>query len=166
MTWRVAADRSRSRSGRVGGWLTTPGDLRVPEIAALLWVLKGLSTALGEATSDYLVHTMALTKVDTQTAPIVETEAPKARWDPATSRNVVGTVRVSPGSVRCWSCPAIAELTYHPGPAGLVSRASFDTPSPKVTVSVPRVASSPLWAGLPTAETPTVRLATGRDRQC
>jgi uncharacterized membrane-anchored protein len=32
--------------------------LRVPEIAAVFWVLKGLSTALGEATSDYLVHTI------------------------------------------------------------------------------------------------------------
>jgi len=30
--------------------------LRVPEITALFWIIKGLSTAMGESTSDYLVH--------------------------------------------------------------------------------------------------------------
>jgi len=30
--------------------------LRVPEITAIFWIIKGLSTALGESTSDYLVH--------------------------------------------------------------------------------------------------------------
>ena len=40
-------------------WLTTAGDLRVPEITALFWIIKGLSTAMGESTSDYLVHAMA-----------------------------------------------------------------------------------------------------------
>lgn len=30
--------------------------LRVPEITSLFWIIKGLSTALGESTSDYLVH--------------------------------------------------------------------------------------------------------------
>jgi uncharacterized membrane-anchored protein len=29
---------------------------RVPEITAFFWLIKGLSTAMGEATSDYLVH--------------------------------------------------------------------------------------------------------------
>lgn len=33
--------------------------LRVPEVTAYFWVIKGLSTALGESTSDYLVHAMA-----------------------------------------------------------------------------------------------------------
>lgn len=33
--------------------------LRVPEITAVFWVLKGLSTAMGESASDYLVHVMA-----------------------------------------------------------------------------------------------------------
>lgn len=32
--------------------------LRVPEITILFWVIKGLSTAMGEATSDYLVHAL------------------------------------------------------------------------------------------------------------
>jgi len=32
------------------------GALRVPEITVYFWVIKGLSTAMGEATSDYLVH--------------------------------------------------------------------------------------------------------------
>ena len=30
--------------------------LRVPEITAIFWIIKGLSTALGESTLDYLVH--------------------------------------------------------------------------------------------------------------
>ncbi|HEX4216484.1 MAG TPA: hypothetical protein VIA06_24465 [Candidatus Dormibacteraeota bacterium] len=47
------AARGDSRS-----WVTTRGRLRVPEITALFWVIKGLSTAMGEATSDYLVHVM------------------------------------------------------------------------------------------------------------
>jgi uncharacterized membrane-anchored protein len=33
--------------------------LRVPEIGVTFWVIKGLSTAMGESTSDYLVHAMA-----------------------------------------------------------------------------------------------------------
>ena len=40
-------------------WLTTRGALRVPEIGLAFWVIKALSTALGESTSDYLVHAMA-----------------------------------------------------------------------------------------------------------
>ena len=39
--------------------LTVRGALRVPEITVVFWVIKGLSTAMGEATSDYLVHAMA-----------------------------------------------------------------------------------------------------------
>lgn len=31
----------------------------MPQITAIFWVIKGLSTAMGEATSDYLVHSMA-----------------------------------------------------------------------------------------------------------
>ena len=32
--------------------------LRVPEVAAAFWIVKALSTAMGESTSDYLVHAM------------------------------------------------------------------------------------------------------------
>ena len=32
--------------------------LRVPEITVYFWIIKGLSTAMGEATSDYLVHAL------------------------------------------------------------------------------------------------------------
>ncbi|HET9733359.1 MAG TPA: hypothetical protein VFP54_11855 [Acidimicrobiales bacterium] len=39
-------------------WLTTPTALRVPQIAAVFWVIKALSTAMGESTSDYMVHAM------------------------------------------------------------------------------------------------------------
>ena len=37
---------------------TRPGLVRVPEITIFFWVIKGLSTAMGESTSDYLVHVM------------------------------------------------------------------------------------------------------------
>lgn len=36
--------------------LTAHGALRVPEITVYFWVIKALSTAMGEATSDYSVH--------------------------------------------------------------------------------------------------------------
>lgn len=42
-----------------GSWLTTRSSLRVPEITIMFWLIKGLSTAMGESTSDYLVHAMA-----------------------------------------------------------------------------------------------------------
>ncbi len=50
-----------SQDGTASGrWsLTRPGALRVPQITALFWVIKGLSTAMGEVTSDYLVHAMS-----------------------------------------------------------------------------------------------------------
>ena len=35
---------------------TLRGALRVPEITVYFWVIKALSTAMGESTSDYLVH--------------------------------------------------------------------------------------------------------------
>lgn len=37
-------------------WLTSRGALRVPAITAWFWVVKALTTAFGESTSDYLVH--------------------------------------------------------------------------------------------------------------
>src|ERR1700694_4201458 len=43
----------------VRAWLATNGALRVPEVTVAFWVIKGLSTGMGEATSDYLVHAMA-----------------------------------------------------------------------------------------------------------
>jgi uncharacterized membrane-anchored protein len=39
--------------------LTLRGALRVPEITAFFWAIKALSTAMGESTSDYLVHAIA-----------------------------------------------------------------------------------------------------------
>ncbi|HEX4219769.1 MAG TPA: hypothetical protein VHZ02_15440 [Acidimicrobiales bacterium] len=38
--------------------LRTRGALRVPEITAYFWIVKALSTAMGESTSDYLVHAL------------------------------------------------------------------------------------------------------------
>jgi uncharacterized membrane-anchored protein len=43
---------------RSSPWLTAKGALRVPEITALFWVIKAFTTALGEATSDFMVHVM------------------------------------------------------------------------------------------------------------
>jgi uncharacterized membrane-anchored protein len=42
-----------------GHSLRARGALRVPEITALFWIIKGLSTALGESTSDYLVNAIS-----------------------------------------------------------------------------------------------------------
>ncbi len=39
--------------------LTVRGARKVPEITVYFWVIKALSTAMGESTSDYLVHAMA-----------------------------------------------------------------------------------------------------------
>ena len=47
---------SRPGSARSFSGLTSHGALRVPEVTAYFWIIKGLSTAMGEATSDYLVH--------------------------------------------------------------------------------------------------------------
>lgn len=49
---------ARAHSG-LRHWLTSSGPLRVPEITVFFWVIKGLSTAFGEATSDYSVHAIA-----------------------------------------------------------------------------------------------------------
>ncbi|HET9895358.1 MAG TPA: hypothetical protein VFQ44_10530 [Streptosporangiaceae bacterium] len=38
--------------------LVTRGALRVPEITAYFWIIKALSTAMGESTSDFMVHIM------------------------------------------------------------------------------------------------------------
>ena len=39
--------------------LTLKGARRVPEVTVYFWAIKALSTAMGESTSDYLVHAMA-----------------------------------------------------------------------------------------------------------
>lgn len=44
---------------RRGGVSVARSALRVPQITALFWLIKLLTTALGEASSDYLVHAMA-----------------------------------------------------------------------------------------------------------
>jgi uncharacterized membrane-anchored protein len=41
---------------RLGTWLTTRSALRVPQITVYFWVIKALSTAMGESTSDWSVH--------------------------------------------------------------------------------------------------------------
>jgi uncharacterized membrane-anchored protein len=45
-----------SRADHARAWLTEVGPRRVPEITAFFWIVKGLSTAMGEATSDFLVN--------------------------------------------------------------------------------------------------------------
>lgn len=49
----ITAMKATARSS-----ITTRGALRVPEITAFFWIIKALSTAMGEATSDYLVKVM------------------------------------------------------------------------------------------------------------
>jgi uncharacterized membrane-anchored protein len=48
----------RSRNSRRSRATAARGALRVPEITAYFWIIKGLSTAMGESTSDFLVHVM------------------------------------------------------------------------------------------------------------
>jgi len=48
-----------SRLGALWERASQHGALRVPQIIAAFWIVKGLSTAMGESTSDYLVHAMA-----------------------------------------------------------------------------------------------------------
>jgi uncharacterized membrane-anchored protein len=52
----AAASRNSHSHGRGRISLTTPGALRVPEVALVFWVVKLLSTAMGESTSDMLVN--------------------------------------------------------------------------------------------------------------
>ncbi|HEV2376282.1 MAG TPA: hypothetical protein VGS19_29445 [Streptosporangiaceae bacterium] len=62
MTDRPLTDRSTTGRYSTGQSLavrlTVPGMLRVPEVTAYFWVIKALSTAVGESTSDFLVHQM------------------------------------------------------------------------------------------------------------
>ena len=51
--------QATSQTHRSGSWLTTRGALRVPQITIAFWVIKGLSTAMGESTSGFLVHAMS-----------------------------------------------------------------------------------------------------------
>lgn len=46
---------ARAPTGLLRPW-TTPALIKVPEITVGFWVAKALSTALGESTSDFLVH--------------------------------------------------------------------------------------------------------------
>jgi uncharacterized membrane-anchored protein len=56
---RPAPRRAAHRMGSTDrAALTARGALRVPEITVYFWVIKGLSTAMGESTSDYLVHAL------------------------------------------------------------------------------------------------------------
>lgn len=58
---RIAAPRQRVQPGgsRSAAREGARGMLRVPQVTAFFWAIKALSTALGEATSDYLVHAVA-----------------------------------------------------------------------------------------------------------
>jgi len=53
----TAVRRGTASTGTTSWW-TAPGLARVPAITVIFWVIKGLSTAMGESTSDYLVHTI------------------------------------------------------------------------------------------------------------
>ena len=51
-------ETDRQVSGQRLSGLVAKGALRVPEITAYFWIIKALSTAMGESTSDFLVHIM------------------------------------------------------------------------------------------------------------
>lgn len=54
-----SGDLTSASRRRSVAWLTRSGPLRVPLITAAFWIIKGLTTAMGESASDYLVHVMA-----------------------------------------------------------------------------------------------------------
>jgi uncharacterized membrane-anchored protein len=54
-----SAARHASPPGTRLAAITRRGALRVPEITVYFWVIKALSTAMGEATSDYLVKALS-----------------------------------------------------------------------------------------------------------
>ena len=49
---------ARPRASLLPPSAVTRGALRVPEITAYFWIIKALSTAMGESTSDFMVHIM------------------------------------------------------------------------------------------------------------
>jgi uncharacterized membrane-anchored protein len=54
---RLVAAHLGAGSGAAALWqLTTPGLRKVPEITLIFWVIKVLTTAMGEVTSDFLVY--------------------------------------------------------------------------------------------------------------
>jgi hypothetical protein len=61
---RPAGRHAARHAAPSGGWfrlssVTARGALRVPEITVYFWVIKALSTAMGESTSDYAVHAIS-----------------------------------------------------------------------------------------------------------
>lgn len=52
-------DVTNASKSRFAAWLTRESPLRVPQITVAFWLIKGLTTAMGESASDYLVHVMA-----------------------------------------------------------------------------------------------------------
>jgi uncharacterized membrane-anchored protein len=50
---------ARAAGPKFREWLITMTALRVPRITFAFWIIKALSTAMGESTSDYLVHATA-----------------------------------------------------------------------------------------------------------
>jgi uncharacterized membrane-anchored protein len=53
------AQARRTDRNSPAAWLVHRGALRVPEITVYFWIVKGLSTAVGESTSDYSVHAIS-----------------------------------------------------------------------------------------------------------
>ena len=51
----MAPTRTQGRGRWLPGWTETTA-LKVPEVTIIFWVIKVLTTAMGEATSDYFVH--------------------------------------------------------------------------------------------------------------
>jgi uncharacterized membrane-anchored protein len=49
-------DRGRMKIHRFRGERTSPHYSKVPEVTAFFWIVKALTTGMGESTSDFLVH--------------------------------------------------------------------------------------------------------------
>ena len=51
--------RSTTNASSAAGRIVRQAALRVPQITVFFWIIKAMSTALGESTSDYLVHAIS-----------------------------------------------------------------------------------------------------------
>ena len=54
----VTARHDRTSTLTTGKPGRVPEGVKVPQVLAIFWVTKALTTALGESTSDFLVHAM------------------------------------------------------------------------------------------------------------
>ena len=59
LAWQAARVQTRGGARPTYGEVTSQAAVKVPQVGALFWLVKALTTAFGESASDFLVHSMA-----------------------------------------------------------------------------------------------------------